>query len=286
VPTLANGVNDHEIGDIYRFALQHSKHTVGISWQPIVFTGRIDYEQRLKMRFTTADLARCLEEQTNGQVKMHRDWYSLSFVEPFSKLIEVVSGEPGPAVSCHRHCGTGTYVVVDKDSGEGYPLPKFVDVEGLMERIDGLTHKLSKQKLFKKFSMMRALNDLPDFFEQSEAPPGWSPEQLRDFMSEFADFRQRYPDNEARIRRQEQRDYRYLLMASMHFQDAYNYQIPRVRKCVIHYATPDGKFYPFCTYNCGPDFRTQVEAKFSKPFNASTGKTTAGSHRSVKQGSK
>ena len=46
--------------------------------------------------------------------------------------------------------------------------------------------------------------------------------------------------------------YRTLLVAGMHFQDAYNYDIERVKRCVIHYATPDGKLYPFCTYNSGP----------------------------------
>lgn len=30
--------------------------------------------------------------------------------------------------------------------------------------------------------------------------------------------------------------YRTLLVAGMHFQDAYNYDIERVKRCVIHYA--------------------------------------------------
>ena len=38
----------------------------------------------------------------------------------------------------------------------------------------------------------------------------------------------------------------------MHFMDRYNYDIERVQRCCIHYATPDGKLIPFCTYNGGP----------------------------------
>jgi len=62
--------------------------------------------------------------------------------------------------------------------------------------------------------------------------------------------------------------YRTLLVAGMHFMDAYNYDVERVKRCVIHYAAPNGKLYPFCTYNSGPVFREQVEKQFSIPFEA------------------
>ena len=53
----------------------------------------------------------------------------------------------------------------------------------------------------------------------------------------------------------------------MHFQDAYNYEAERTQRCVVHYAAPNGKLYPFCTYNSGPCFRTEVEKQFAKPIN-------------------
>ena len=52
------------------------------------------------------------------------------------------------------------------------------------------------------------------------------------------------------------------MVAGMHFLDAYNYDIERVKRCVIHYATPDGKLYPFCTYNSGPCYATNRAAVF------------------------
>jgi len=52
----------------------------------------------------------------------------------------------------------------------------------------------------------------------------------------------------------------------MHFQDSYNYDVERVKRCVIHYAAPDGKLYPFCTYNSGPTYREKIEKQFSIPF--------------------
>ena len=54
-----------------------------------------------------------------------------------------------------------------------------------------------------------------------------------------------------------------LFIGAMHFQDEYNYDLERLKRCVIHYATPDGRIIPFCAYNSGPVYRTEVEKKFS-----------------------
>ena len=53
-------------------------------------------------------------------------------------------------------------------------------------------------------------------------------------------------------------------MAAMHFQDVYNYEIPRVQRCVVHYAAPNGRLYPFCSYNCGPCHRQAVEEQLTE----------------------
>jgi hypothetical protein len=35
----------------------------------------------------------------------------------------------------------------------------------------------------------------------------------------------------------------------MAFMDSYNFDVNRVRRCVVHYVTPDLKIIPFCAYN-------------------------------------
>jgi hypothetical protein len=62
--------------------------------------------------------------------------------------------------------------------------------------------------------------------------------------------------------------YKALFVGTMHFQDIYNYDVERVRRCVIHYATPDEKrrIVPFCSYNSGPTYREEIERKFSVPL--------------------
>ena len=69
--------------------------------------------------------------------------------------------------------------------------------------------------------------------------------------------------------------YKTLLVAGMHFMDVYNYDINRVKRCVIHYTAPNGLVYPFCTYNSGPCFREKIEKQYSVPLDLKTGKPTA-----------
>jgi uncharacterized radical SAM superfamily Fe-S cluster-containing enzyme len=60
--------------------------------------------------------------------------------------------------------------------------------------------------------------------------------------------------------------YKTPMVAGMHFMDHYNYDVERVKRCIIHYAAPNGKIYPFCAYNSGPTFREKIERQYSVPF--------------------
>jgi uncharacterized radical SAM superfamily Fe-S cluster-containing enzyme len=62
----------------------------------------------------------------------------------------------------------------------------------------------------------------------------------------------------------------------MHFMDSYNYDVERVKRCVIHYSAPDGMIYPFCAYNSGPVFRERVEKQFSVPLDVRLNQLDAG----------
>jgi len=50
-----------------------------------------------------------------------------------------------------------------------------------------------------------------------------------------------------------------LMIGCMHFMDPYNFDCERVKRCVIHYATPDGRIIPFYSYNT--IHRKEVEKK-------------------------
>jgi uncharacterized radical SAM superfamily Fe-S cluster-containing enzyme len=127
VPTIVKGLNDHQIGDIVRVALENIDTVSGISFQPVAFTERIAKPELLAKRFTLADLARCVGEQT-GITKLPEDWFPLACVTPFSKLTAAIRGTGVPTISSHPHCSLGTYFFVDQETKQAVPITQFVDV--------------------------------------------------------------------------------------------------------------------------------------------------------------
>jgi len=52
----------------------------------------------------------------------------------------------------------------------------------------------------------------------------------------------------------------------MHFQDKYNQDIERLKRCDIHYLTPDNKIIPFCAFNVIPEqYRDAIQEKYGVP---------------------
>lgn len=267
VPTLVKGLNDHQVGDITRFAMDNIDAVSAISWQPVAITGRIDESKRRQMRYTTADLARGLQEQT-GFLDMYRDWYPFSIVMPFVRLLEATTNQPHMRVSCHPHCGCATYMVVDKQKKTALPLPAFIDIEPAMETLNKIATRIEKHSWTKKLSVLQAMNSLKKHFHSDRAPQGWGFDDFREFVKGLIYFDAEHSDKASYMQKLQSQRFGTLLMASMHFQDSYNYELDRVRHCVILYAGQDGRFYPFCTWNSGPCHRYKVEKAFSRPVNA------------------
>lgn len=265
VPTIVKGVNDHEIGNILRFAIDNIDQVTGISWQPVAFTGRIDSQSRIEQRFTLADLAREIQDQT-GLADMYRDWYPFSFVDPFSRMLESIYDQPQTQLSCSPACGVATYLIVDPETKQAIPIPEFVDVEPLMDALDRAADSTKDRRFLKKLLLAQKLKSMKKYYHQEKGPALWTFESFIDFMTGFAQFKSKYPDNKTRLKLMEQQKYRVLLMAAMHFQDRYNYQLDRNQRCVIQYVAQDGKMYPFCTYNSGPCHRSHVEKDYAIPM--------------------
>ncbi len=267
VPTIVRGVNDHQIGDIYKFAIENIDAISTISWQPIALTGRIPEEKKNQMRFTLTDLAAETERQFHFIEK--KDWYPLAFTAPFSRFLEVVTGNTQSQLTCHSHCGTGTYLIIDTETGKHIPLPRFVDVIGLMTKFNEIYNDYQKKKYFRKtrarLNILNYAKQLEQFYDKEKAPDNMSFKEFLSYLQNFT-IRKHFTDNWVKKRVLEKHKWSLLVVAGMHFQDSYNYEAERVQNCVVHYAAPDGKLYPFCTYNAGPYFRTKVEKQFSRPI--------------------
>jgi 7,8-dihydro-6-hydroxymethylpterin dimethyltransferase len=258
VPTIVKGINDQQLGEILRVAIENVDTVSGISFQPVAFTGRISKHELEAKRFTQADLAFGLSEQT-GMFDKYNDWFPLSSVTPFSKLMAALRGQGVPTISSHPHCSLGTYMFVDEKSRKAVPVTQFVDIPGMLQDIEELAQKTEKS-FFKYYHGIKAWTKLQKHFKQELAPPGLTFQKFLDTLQGMTNKKLGRDGMDGTF------TYRTLLVAGMHFMDHYNYDVERVKRCVIHYAAPDGKLYPFCTYNSGPTYREKIEKKYSMPF--------------------
>jgi uncharacterized radical SAM superfamily Fe-S cluster-containing enzyme len=256
VPTVVKGLNDDQVGEILRFAVEHVHVVSGIAFQPVSFTGRIDAAERAARRYTLGDLANDLA--ATGVVDPMRDFYPLAVIAPLSRLVAAFTGDPKITATSHPACSAGAYLVVDRH-GNAVPITRFLDVEGLFEEMDALAAKVEG-------SWLRALQKLrvpalfARHFRREGAPDGLT---VRSFLHALRGM----TDKRVGRGKAGERTYRTLLAAGMHFQDRFNFDVERVKRCVIHYSTPEGMF-PFCAYNCGPVHRTWVERKHAIPIAA------------------
>lgn len=257
VPTIIKGVNDHEVGNILRCAIENIECVSGISYQPVAFTGRIATAERLAKRYTLTDLAYDVETQT-GLADAEKDWYPLTCISPFTRFVGAIRGEDWVNLSCHPHCSLGTYFFVDKNK-EAVPAPRFIEVEKMFREMDRMADKTKKAR-FKTFTKIKAFNMIHKYFNEAEAPEGLTLTRFLQTLNGMLD------KEKGRGKMDGTYTYKTLMVAGMHFMDLYNYDVSRVKRCVIHYAAPDGKLYPFCSYNSGKAFRETIEKQFSVPL--------------------
>jgi 7,8-dihydro-6-hydroxymethylpterin dimethyltransferase len=251
VPTLIRGRNEHEIGAIIQFAADHIAVIRGVNFQPIAFTGAASEDDILRERITVPDVAALAEEQTNGVIRKS-DFYPIPCVLPISDLVEAYSGKPQVRFTAHQHCGAATYVFVTKDGL--VPINRMVNVESFFESVEEMAEKLRKGGKINKYLTLiegiRALHASVKKGEQGSAFDFWKLLGNALILQNFDALRDFH--------------WNALFIGTMHFMDRCNYDLARVQRCCIHYATPDGTLIPFCTYNSGPVYREQVWKKWKK----------------------
>jgi uncharacterized radical SAM superfamily Fe-S cluster-containing enzyme len=255
VPTVVKNINDDQVGEILKYALKNNDVIRGINFQPVAFTGRIDQEERSQHRYTLPDLVKDLEKQTGGQITKD-DFFPVPSVVPISTLISALQEQSKITLTAHPHCGLATYLFI-KDENNVVPLTRFVEVEPLFKELYELSVKAETSKV--KFpSKVKALNILKKHMIKEKVPEGLSTTKFLQMMgSMFSDSSKK---SVAKF------SWNMMFIGGMHFQDNYNYDVERVKRCAIHYSTPDGRIIPFCAYNGGPNYRTEIEKKFSVPI--------------------
>jgi len=260
VPVLIGGKNLRETGKIVRFALENMDIIRGVNFQPISFCGRVTKikdEKRDLQRVDYVQMMVEIEKEFDGQISRN-DFYPVPFVFPISKLIEGLKGESQVEFTAHPGCGGATYIFYE--DGKALPITRFIDVEGLLEFITKQSEiKGPLRKIRVAASFLKHINDFvddgkaPKDFDLKkllkEAALGGSYDSLRGFH------------------------YKSLFVGSMWFQDAFNLNVDRLERCVIHYTTLEG-IVPFCAYN-GLGIGDKIREKHSisiKQWEQETGK--------------
>jgi len=252
VPATIGGFNDQEAYPIIEFALKNLDVVRAVNFQPISFCGGLPESERRQRRFTIPSLINAIEKQSDGVIPKDA-FYPIPAVVPFSRIGDLLIGKKQAIFSAHPHCGAATYLF--KDGEKLIPITDFVNVDRLLKQVNELSAG-EKGHLVKKVLTVNKLRKiLKNNIDKEKAPEYLKLNRLLfglltgnyDTLQEF--------------------HLKTLFIGAMHFQDKYNFDVARVKKCVIHYATPDGRIIPFCAYN-NFGYREEIEKAHSKELGA------------------
>ena len=270
VVTIVNNVNNDQVGAVVKFAMENPKKISFVAFQPVSFTGRdedITPERRLRQRYTLSHLAKDVSNQV-GRVEPTRDWFPISLISTFSAFADLAHGPESQwgtvSCGCHPNCGVGTALMINKQTKEWAPVPRFLNVPQLVEDVKKITDS-ARSKNFSNLMMGLAL--LKNY-RPYEAPPslalidlwrkfdkswGLTPNHVKKYGNSGPD--RTFEDTK---KRREQDPWNFLFIAGMWFQDLFNYDFRRTEMCIIPYATQQGEI-SFCAYNTGIGWRKIIE---------------------------
>src|ERR1700724_3606255 len=245
VTTIVNNVNNDQVGPIVKFAMDNPKKIAFVSFQPVSFTGRdedITPERRIRQRYTLSHLAQDVSAQV-GKVEPTRDWFPISYIATFAGFSDMAHGPDSQwgslSCGCHPNCGVGTALMINKETKEWAPVPRFLDGPSLTKDVTAITDA-ARGKGFSNFIMAMAL--LKNY-KPFQAPPSL---RLKDLWMKFdktwalsrnseVKYGKSNPDRtyEDAMKRRTEDHWNFLFIAGMWFQDLFNYDFRRTEMCII-----------------------------------------------------
>lgn len=232
VPAIERGVNEHEIGAIIKFGLEHPA-VYGINFQPAFHSGRY-MEHDPMNRLTIPDLISAVEAQTEGVFK------TSDFL---------------PVPCCFPTCNSVTYAYID-DDGTILPLPRLLNVDNYLDYISNRVIPDLSMDLRKALEALWSSSTVPGMEKASRnflltcaacGIPGGGMDLMglmdRMFMIMFQDF-----------------------------MDPWTFNQKNLMKCCKEILLPDGYQIPFCAYNnvgYREQARQQLDARQGERIQAS-----------------
>lgn len=251
VPTIINTVNDHELTNIIKFGQKNMDIIRSVNFQPVSFVGRTPKEERMKQRITIPDCMNLIEEQTNGDIPID-SWFPVPACMPITQFVEGITKKAEYELACHFACGAGTYIFEDGDKLK--PLTSFVDINGLLEYLGEKSEEL-KSGRSKLLVGTKMLKNIGSFVDKKKQPNDIGVAKMlfnaliRHDYGAIGEFHKKT-----------------LFLGMMHFQDKYNQDMERLKRCDIHYLSPDDRIIPFCAFNVIPEwYRDDIQKKYGIP---------------------
>jgi len=246
VNTLMRSFNDEEVGDIIKFAARNSDIIRGLIFQPIAFTGRAT-DNPFRSAWTDWSFVEEVQNQTQKEITV-TDFFPLSVMVSPIMIMRKFMKKPWPLFSCSPHCGVVNWMYVSR-SGKIIPINHFVDFNKFFNLVES-TAKSAESK--RRFSLLSSL------FLAAMQSLNWLlvTKEIGIFTLMKTILKTHISptyDSLGNLRR------RIFLLGCMAFMDAYTFDVNRVRRCVIHYVTPDLKIIPFCAYNNVHRIETEEE---------------------------
>ncbi len=253
VPTVIKGVNDHEIGDIFQFAVDNMDIVRGVVYQPVSLVGQMPASEREKQRITIPEVIHNMVDQTPEDWEISPDdFFPIPTSYAVTNFVEAFTKQEHYRMTSHFACGMATYLF--KDGDRVVALPEFFDVEGFVEYLNERAEEM-RSGSNKYLTGAKLLLKLNSFIDKEKAPKGLSLGKLLFNALVKHDYKALGEFH-----------YKTLFIGMMHFMDPYNYDVHRVERCVIHYIQPDGKVVPFCAFNVLPhEYRDKVQEQYSIP---------------------
>src|SRR5439155_578170 len=134
--TVANGVNNDQVGPIVEFALRNVNKVFSVVFQPIMFTGRdedVTDDRRYEQRYTLSQLAADLGSQMSTEWEPLRDWFPTAAISQFSDVLDLLqpsdSAVGSVAPNEHPDWGVMSPLIVNRRTGLWVPIARFFNLE-------------------------------------------------------------------------------------------------------------------------------------------------------------
>ena len=208
--------------------------------QPISFNGRNSLSAE-RNNLVMSQFAEETEKQTHGEINA-KDLFPIHVMVPPIRVMSKFMKKPWPLFTTSSNCGISNWVLVSNGPEKKLtPINHILKFETFISQLNSIGDDAESKKIGKigiyirlVIAMLRSIN-----WRETQNSVGL----LTTIKTILKMHVSPSYASLAGIRK------RIFLVGCMAFMDQFNFDTERVRRCVIHYITPDLQLVPFCVFN-------------------------------------